>query len=277
MLIHLVATGIWVNALLWAASFPMAAPGEEGLPSGALEAIADTVQGYCDRDIVVGSALVVIKNRHCVWSEAYGWNDRESGTPMLPDTLCNIRSMTKMLTGAACQILIDESLVRLKDPVAQYLPGFDTARSRAITVEQLLTHRSGLPLSILTSLDEYFEAESQLSIAFDRDPDGTVTGLRFYEPGQVFRLPRMEKQPGEGPRFARAEWLRPWPDGGDGPEFRACLEGTPNYRYVIEYSGDLRVWLPLQTNVLSGSRLEMRDTEVSGAPKRVYRARVIAF
>ena len=87
----------------------------------------------------------------------------------------------------------------------------------------------------------------------------------------------MEKQPGEGPRFARAEWLRPVPDGGDGPEFRACLEGTPGYRYVIEYSGDLRDWLPLQTNVLSGSRLEIRDPGVGGAPKRFYRARDVAF
>ena len=65
---------------------------------------------------------------------------------MRTDTLFNIRSMTKMLTGAACQMLIDEGLVNLNDPVAQYIPGFDTPRSRAIMVEQRLTHRSGLPL-----------------------------------------------------------------------------------------------------------------------------------
>jgi len=93
----------------------------------------------------------------------------------------------------------------------------------------------------------------------------------------VFRLPRMEKQPGEGPRFASAEWLRPLPDGAAGPEFTVCLQGVPSYRYLIEYSGDLRDWIPLQTNVLSGSRLEMRDTDVGGAPKRFYRARDVAF
>jgi CubicO group peptidase (beta-lactamase class C family) len=179
VLICVAATGIWVNALLPAASFPAAASGDEGLPAAALRAIADTVQGYCERDIIVGGALVVIKNRHGVWSEAYGWQDRENGSPMRPDTLCNIRSMTKMLTGAACQILIDEGLVRLKDPVAQYLPGFDTARSRAITVEQLLTHRSGLPLSILTSLDEYPTLYAMADAIGQRGPQFTP-GSRFW-------------------------------------------------------------------------------------------------
>ncbi|MDH5792804.1 MAG: serine hydrolase, partial [Candidatus Bathyarchaeota archaeon] len=37
----------------------------------------------------------------------------------------------------------------------EYLPGFDNENSQNITIEQLLTHRSGLPLSILTTADQY--------------------------------------------------------------------------------------------------------------------------
>jgi CubicO group peptidase (beta-lactamase class C family) len=43
-------------------------------------------------------------------------------------------------------MLVDEGKLRLGDPVARHLPGFDNDKSRAITIEQLLQHRSGLPL-----------------------------------------------------------------------------------------------------------------------------------
>jgi CubicO group peptidase (beta-lactamase class C family) len=43
--------------------------------------------------------------------------------------------MTKPFTGVANQILVDEGKIKLGDPVAKYLPGFDNDRSRAITIE----------------------------------------------------------------------------------------------------------------------------------------------
>jgi CubicO group peptidase (beta-lactamase class C family) len=74
---------------------------------------------------------------------------------MDPNTIFNIRSMTKMLTGASAQILIDEGRLSPDDKVSQYLPGFDNRTSGDITIEQLLTHRSGLPLTTITSLNEF--------------------------------------------------------------------------------------------------------------------------
>ena len=130
-LVQSVAVVSWASAQLLAASFPAADPKDQGLSDVALQEMAATVRGYAERDVIVGGSLLVIKNRHSVWSETYGWQDRENGVPMRTDTFFNIRSMTKMLTGAACQMLIDEGLVNLNDPVAQYIPGFDTARSRA--------------------------------------------------------------------------------------------------------------------------------------------------
>ena len=62
--------------------------------------------------------------------------------------------MTKTLTGAAAQILIDDGKLRLTDRAADYLPGFQNEKSRNITIEHLLTHFSGLPLTILNGFDE---------------------------------------------------------------------------------------------------------------------------
>ena len=138
-----------------ASVFSYTSPESQGISNESVAELADIVQSYFDEELIVGAELVVIKNRKIVLHEVVGWNDRENEIPMERDTLFNIRSMTKPITGAAIQILIDESRLRLDSRAAEYLPGFDNENSRNITVEQLLTHRSGLPLYIITAADEY--------------------------------------------------------------------------------------------------------------------------
>lgn len=98
---------------------------------------------------------------------------------MTLDTIFNVRSMTKPFTGAAAQILIDEGRLSLDHPVSRYLESFESEESRQITVEQLLTHRSGLPLTILaTSIDEYPSLIEQASAVGERGPE--------FDPGSRF-------------------------------------------------------------------------------------------
>lgn len=135
--------------------FPPATPESQGMSSAALAELVTIINGYLARDMVVGAEFLVVKNRHTVLHEVFGWKDRENGEPMEPGTIFNVRSMTKPLTGAAAQMLIDEGLLSLGDTAAAFLPGFDNDASREITIEQLLTHRSGLPTGILASVDDY--------------------------------------------------------------------------------------------------------------------------
>ena len=157
---------------------PEASPESQRLSSEALEALADVVQEYIDRGMAVGAELVVIKNGHTLLHEAFGWRDREAQVPMERNTLFNIRSMTKPLTGAATQILIDEGKLALDDQASDYLPGFDNDASRAITIEQLLTHRSGLPLSILEGTREYESLYAMANAIGEGGPE--------FEPGSKF-------------------------------------------------------------------------------------------
>ena len=149
LIMMLILTTISMDA---AEDFPSSAPEGQGISTKALEKLKEIVTGYLDEDEIVGAELLVIKNRHTVLHETFGWKDREDGIEMEKNTLFNIRSMTKPLTGAAIQILIDEGKLKLTDPAAKYIPGFRNGKSEAITIEQLLTHRSGLPLTILTSM-----------------------------------------------------------------------------------------------------------------------------
>jgi CubicO group peptidase (beta-lactamase class C family) len=159
-------------------AFPVATPESVGLSDEALAELASEVRGYLESDLAVGAELLVIKDRRTVLHECFGLADRAAEEPWVDGTLCNIRSMTKPLTGAAIQILVDRGELSLDDPVAAYLPGFDTDEAREITVHQLLTHRSGLPLTALTSMDEHASLREMGDAIGARGPE--------FEPGSRF-------------------------------------------------------------------------------------------
>ncbi len=81
------------------------------------------------------------------WRKAYGWLAMEpQRVPMRPDAVFDVASLTKpVAVGTSLMILVDRGRVRLDDPVAKYLPEFDTDAKRAITVRHLMAHTSGLP------------------------------------------------------------------------------------------------------------------------------------
>jgi CubicO group peptidase (beta-lactamase class C family) len=161
---------------------PQTNPEIHEIPAAALEGISATIQEHFEAGHVVGAEFLVIKSGHAIMHEAYGWMDREELKPMEPNTIFNIRSMTKMLTGASAQILIDEGRLSLDDKVSQYLPGFDNGKSGGITIEQLLTHRSGLPLSTITTLDELDEFQNLYELANsigEKGPEFTP-GSKFW-------------------------------------------------------------------------------------------------
>ena len=163
-----------------AAEFTCASPESQEISPEALQELVETVNGYVQDDKVVGSELMVLKNRRIVLHEAFGWKDREEELTMPINTLFNIRSMTKPVVGTAIQMLIDEGKLALDDPVAKFLPSFDNDASRDITVEHLLTHRSGLPLTMVAaSFGEYDSLRKLADGAGGRGPD--------FEPGSAFQ------------------------------------------------------------------------------------------
>jgi CubicO group peptidase (beta-lactamase class C family) len=158
--------------------FPAATPESQGIPAAAVRRLADEVDRYVKAGTIVGGELLVIKNRKAILHEAFGDRDREDKLPMVRDTIFNVRSMTKPLTGVAVQVLVDAGKIRLDDPVAKYLPGFDNDKSRAITIKQLLQHRSGLPLTILASTTDYKDLQAQAKAVGEKGPQ--------FKPGEKF-------------------------------------------------------------------------------------------
>lgn len=135
--------------LLGAAGFGLAA----GLPHGALAqapaGIDQTVAAFLEAFGTPGVALGVVRMSGGDWMKGYGLRALGSPDPVNPDTLFAVASNTKAMTAAGLAVLVDEGRLDWDDLVTKHLPDFamyDEITTRLMTVRDLLTHRSGLPL-----------------------------------------------------------------------------------------------------------------------------------
>lgn len=95
--------------------------------------------------IVVG----VVADQELVWAAGFGYADVQARLPMTPATKFRMASHSKLFTATAIMQLREQGKVGLDDPVSKYLPWFQVKPAdpgdAPITLEELLTHSSGLP------------------------------------------------------------------------------------------------------------------------------------
>ncbi len=128
-----------VLVALTLALLSVAAPARAGL-SGAADAVVRTYA----RDGKFQGAVLVARHGRTLFARAYGTADREWDVPNTVDTKFEIASLTKAFTGMAIAQLAAAGRIRLDAPVASYYTAAP-AGWKDITVEELLTHTSGLP------------------------------------------------------------------------------------------------------------------------------------
>lgn len=96
------------------------------------------------RDNSPGAAVLVIKDGRVVHEKGYGLANLETKSPVKPDTLFLLGSLTKQFTAMAVMILAEQGLLKFGDPLSKFFPQFPKY-AEAITVKHLLNHTSGLP------------------------------------------------------------------------------------------------------------------------------------
>jgi len=81
-----------------------------------------------------------------LWQEAFGTLSRDAGSPSTSlDTLFDLASLTKVLsTTTLAMAAVDRQRLKLTDPVAHWLPEWRGDDRKRVTVEDLLSHASGL-------------------------------------------------------------------------------------------------------------------------------------
>ena len=130
-------------------------PESVGLSSARLARVVPVMESYVTERGVVGISTMVARRGEIVHAEQFGFQDKEAGTPMAPDTIFRIYSMTKPVVSTALMLLHEEGAFQLEQPVAEYLPAFGATQvmaddgtlvdqARPMQIRDLLSHTSGL-------------------------------------------------------------------------------------------------------------------------------------
>jgi CubicO group peptidase (beta-lactamase class C family) len=127
---------------------------------------------------VPGLAIAVVQDNKVILLKGYGYRDLEKQKPVTPKTLFSIGSVTKSFTVTALGMEMDEGKIDWDKPVRDYLPTFKMYTpelTEAMTVRDLVTHRSGLPRHDATWYSSDFSRED------------LVRRIQFLEPSRPLR------------------------------------------------------------------------------------------
>jgi len=126
-----------------------------------------------------GAVVLIGRGDQTLFEKAYGFRATEPvSEPMTLDTVFDLASLTKVIaTTTAVMGLVEQGRLRLNDPVAAFVPGFDRFGKGGITIRHLLTHVSGLRPDV--DLGEPWDGyEAAIELAKDEVPT-SAPGERF--------------------------------------------------------------------------------------------------
>lgn len=113
-------------------------------------AIEKIYKDHAQKNHFPGIAFGVVVDGKLVFAGNDGYTDIDKKTPVTPQSLFRIASMSKSFTAMAILKLRDDGKLKLDDPAYLYVPElkkqkYPTADSTPITIRQLLTHGAGFP------------------------------------------------------------------------------------------------------------------------------------
>jgi CubicO group peptidase (beta-lactamase class C family) len=132
-----------------------------GMNPALLARIPARMKEFVDTGKTAGVVMLVARHGHVASLDAVGYQDLDRKTPMKPDTIFRVMSVTKPITCAGIMTLVDEGRLSLVDPVEKFVPEFQglkvnpcgtrvghncevVAPLRPVNVLDLMTHTSGL-------------------------------------------------------------------------------------------------------------------------------------
>jgi len=95
-----------------------------------------------------GFAVAVVEKDKVIYSHGFGFRDLEKKLPVNTKTLFAIGSCTKAFTSSLIGILVSENKLKYADRPAKYIPElkfFNKDMDNTIIIEDLMTHRTGIP------------------------------------------------------------------------------------------------------------------------------------
>ena len=130
-----------------------------------------------------GAVVLISKNQQVVFKKSYGVASLTGMKKLNSSTLFNIGSLTKQFTAFCIVQLAERKKCSLQDKLIQYFPDFNPRTGRLITLQQLLTHSSGI-------IDHYaFTDTSMVKHATNKEVLLAVKNIdsTYFIPGTQYR------------------------------------------------------------------------------------------
>jgi len=125
-------------ALAWPGAHAQSTPAAPSSPADAVR----TLLAPWNRPGMPGAAVSITLDGRIVQQVQAGAADLEQGTPITPDSVFHIASVSKQFTAFAILLLEQDGRLSIDAPLARYLP--EAARWPPMTLRQLLNHTAGL-------------------------------------------------------------------------------------------------------------------------------------
>ncbi|UWX55308.1 beta-lactamase family protein [Maribacter litopenaei] len=148
--------------------------------------IDSTLQSFVDAGNIAGVSALIYEQGQEVYYNAFGFAEKEAQKPMNRNTIVQIYSMTKPITGTALMTLYEEGKFDLDDPISKYAPEFSNMEvytgvdsngkitteplNRPVTIRDVTGHTAGFPnrpdipgLSNLLEEKNIYDRETTLS------------------------------------------------------------------------------------------------------------------
>lgn len=181
-----------------------ATPDGTGLHPQRTQHIAQLLRERVDRQHIPGAVVLVARQGRIGLFEAIGQQDPAAGTPMRPDSIFRIYSMTKPLVSVAVMMLVERGHLLISDPICRWLPEYTSQpvatskgvapAQRAATVQDLLRHTAGLTYEFLGDSAvqrEYNQVNIGARHRSNEDFSRTLAGIPLqFQPGSVWAYSR---------------------------------------------------------------------------------------
>ena len=123
--------------------------------------------------------ILVSKNGEIIFEDYKGYSNLSQKSPIIPETPIHLASVSKTFTGMVAMKLWEQEKLDLKAPITKYLPNFPYTE---VTIEQLLSHRSGLP-----DYTYFMESRKYVSVKVKTKRGRWVKKLKLIQNEKPFR------------------------------------------------------------------------------------------
>jgi uncharacterized protein YbbC (DUF1343 family)/CubicO group peptidase (beta-lactamase class C family) len=166
-------------AQAYGATLPSAAPASVGMNASRLAGMDAVIGEALAGGAAPGAVVLVARRGRIVWRKAYGSRALEPAREaMTTDTIFDLASLTKVVaTATSIMILIERGQLGLNDSLSRYIPEIKGEGRERITIENLLTHRSGYAPDF--DLSEQWNGYEEAIKRLKEEPLRSAPGTRF--------------------------------------------------------------------------------------------------